>query len=211
MISAIFFDVGGTLIRPWPSVGAVYADIARQFRLPADADSMDRAFRQAWKEMKPTTRLTTSEEDWWRQLVHRTLAIQNLDCPPGYFEKLYRAFEQPAAWQIFPETIPALHAARQRARHVGLISNWDSRLRPLLKNLGLIDQFDSITISCEVGAEKPDAHMFQTALQAAGVTPSDAFHIGDSQREDIDGAATLGIGTALVENGLGLLAAVQRT
>ena len=165
MIRAIFFDVGGTLIRPWPSVGGVYARVGRQFGLPAEAEAMDAAFRQAWKETKPSARLTTSEEGWWRVLVERTLAIQGLECPAGYFERLYATFELPEAWQIFPEAVPALVAARQRAAHVGVISNWDSRLRPLLTNLGLTGYLDSITISCEVGAEKPSPHIFGEALR----------------------------------------------
>ena len=38
---------------------------------------------------------------------------------------------------------------------LGVISNWDDRLRPLLQVLGLEERFDSIVISCEVGDSKP--------------------------------------------------------
>ena len=59
-----------------------------------------------------------------------------------------------------------LPTLRLRGLYVGVISNWDNRLRPLLAAIGLAGRVDSITVSCEVGAEKPDAAIFRAALQA---------------------------------------------
>jgi len=40
---AVFFDATGTLFHPYPSVGAVYARVARRFGIDADAEALDRA------------------------------------------------------------------------------------------------------------------------------------------------------------------------
>ncbi|MEI6084694.1 MAG: HAD-IA family hydrolase [Verrucomicrobiota bacterium] len=197
MIRAVFFDVGGTLIRPWPSVGAVYARVGRQFGFNATDEAMEQAFRSAWKTTKTTGPLTTSDKNWWRALVAKTLALQGLEDRPGYFEALYEAFVLPDAWRVLPGVVPALKACR--GRHVGVISNWDERLRPLLTNLELLQYFDSLTISCEVGVEKPDARMFQTALRSAGVAAGEALHVGDSPVEDVEGARACGLTARLVE------------
>ena len=190
---AIFFDVGGTLIRPRPSVGAVYSSVARRYGVDRTADDMERAFRRAWAEMKQPG-LTVSRKDWWRELVFRVVGQQNDAC----FEDLYETFARPDAWQILPDVEDTLREARKRRLHIGLISNWDDRLRILLDKLGLASHFDSQTISCEVGAEKPDAKIFLTALRRAGVTADEALHVGDSYEEDVRGAENVGMRALLV-------------
>jgi len=193
MIRAVFFDVGGTLIHPWPSVGAVYARVGEQFGVHADEGAMERAFRSAWKESK-RGELTTSDKEWWRALVQRAAP----GARAGYFEALYEAFSQPDAWRIFPDVFDTLADCRARGLHVGVISNWDERLRPLLRRLGLAPQFDSLTISCDVGAEKPSTAIFQAALAAAAVQPDQSLHVGDSAEEDVLGAQAAGMSALLV-------------
>lgn len=193
MIRAVFFDVGGTLIHPWPSVGEVYARVGRQFGVTASAEVLERAFRSAWKETKRGV-LTTSDKEWWQELVERAVP----EARAGYFEVLYDAFAQPDAWRIFPDVLETLATCRDWRLHVGVISNWDERLRPLLDRLGLSGHFDSITVSCEVGAEKPAAAIFQAALRVAGTPAGEALHLGDSAADDVAGAKAVGMNARLV-------------
>ena len=193
MIRAVFFDVGGTLIHPWPSVGSVYARVGKKFDIHASAEAMEQAFRSAWKESKRGA-LTTSNKEWWRSLVSR--AVPN--ARDGYFEALYEEFAQPDAWRIFPDVFETLTECRSRKLHVGVISNWDERLRPLLERLDLSRYLDSLTISCEVGAEKPAAAIFRAALRAAGTSAGEALHVGDSEVDDVAGAEAIGMNALLV-------------
>lgn len=198
-IRGVFFDVGGTLIYPWPSVGAVYARLGQRFGFQFTAEAMDAAFRTAWKTAKTEApgRMTTADKEWWRMLVFRALTILKIEATEQvrqvYFEDLYAAFVEPEAWRIFPDVIPTLQALRNYPVHVGIISNWDERLRPLLERLELTQYFDSITISCEAGAEKPDAAIFKAALEKAGIAPEQAIHLGDSESEDGRGASAAGV------------------
>jgi putative hydrolase of the HAD superfamily len=165
---------------------------------------MDQAFRAAWKAAKTGAagRLTTADKEWWRELVFRALAILKIDTAPeireAYFETLYEAFVQPEAWRIYPDVIATLQAVRNHGVHVGVISNWDARLRPLLERLELTPFFDSVTISCEVGVEKPAAAIFQAALNRAGLTAEQAIHVGDSESEDVRGAIGVGMSAMMV-------------
>ena len=192
-VRALFFDVGGTLIHPYPSVGAVYASIASRHGIATSADELEQAFRQSWAALKRPG-LTVSSKDWWRQVVFRTLGQKNEAC----FEDLFNAFARPEAWQAFPDTEDTLREARTRGLHVGVISNWDERLRPLLDVMGLANYFDSITISCEVGVEKPSAEIFLAALQSANVYTDEAIHVGDSYDEDVRGAEAVGMRAMLL-------------
>ena len=192
-VRAVFFDVGGTLIEPSPSVGAIYAAAARRHGLPGTQEQMERAFRESWSVLKRPG-LTVSRKEWWRELVFRTLGQEHEGC----FAELFGVFSHAAAWRIFPDVEATLREARGRGLHVGIISNWDERLRPLLTDLGLLSYFDSITISCEVGAEKPDKEIFNAALRAAKVAADEALHVGDNYDEDVRGAEAVGMRALLV-------------
>lgn len=194
----MFFDVGGTLIRPWPSVGAVYARVGRNYGIEETDEAMEQAFRTAWGELRQGP-LTTSDKQWWRTLVQRALASMGHDENKDYFIALYEAFAEADAWRVYPDVLPALRAVRDRGWHVGVISNWDQRLRPLLERLALSQYFDSIIISCEVGAEKPDPRIFRAALQAAGVRAEEAWHVGDAASEDVRGAEAAWIRGVLID------------
>jgi putative hydrolase of the HAD superfamily len=207
-IRALFFDVGGTLIEPWPSVGAIYSAVAARHGINADADTMESAFHAAWRQMKMSAApgaLTVSRRDWWRALVWRTLeragagpAVAGRQ-PEACFEELYAAFARADAWRVFPDGLAALQETRARGLHVGLISNWDQRLRPLLERLDLARYCDSVTVSCDVGAEKPDPAIFKAALAAAGVAPGESLHAGDAPDEDVRGARAAGMHAVLVK------------
>jgi putative hydrolase of the HAD superfamily len=200
-IRAVFFDVGGTLITPWPSVGAVYARVGAAHGFHADPETMQTAFYAAWKQCKQTVAAArasgTSDKHWWQQLVYATMDQLGLDNDPrrraAYFDDLFATFARAEAWRLFDDVRDTLRAVRARSIHVGALSNWDERLRPLLADLGIAQEFDSITVSCEVGVEKPHRHIFETALQRAGVPAAQALHIGDHPDEDVQGAQTAGI------------------
>src|SRR5512133_1823564 len=51
-LQAITFDVGGTLLEPWPSVGHVYAEVAARHGLPGLApEALNRQFHAAWRAL----------------------------------------------------------------------------------------------------------------------------------------------------------------
>ncbi len=65
-----------------------------------------------------------------------------------------------------------------------------------------IDQYFSFNISAEnAGAAKPSPRIFRLALQLGGVSePWRAIHVGDSLREDIEGAANAGMKTVWLDH-----------
>jgi putative hydrolase of the HAD superfamily len=172
----------------------VYAAVASRHGIHRSADDMENAFRQSWAALKRPG-LTVSRKEWWRELVFDVLGQENETC----FEELYGAFAGSDAWQVFSDVEGVLREGHARGLHVGVISNWDDRLPGLLDRLGLARQFDSMTISCEIGVEKPGEGIFLAALREAGVTPTEAIHVGDSYEDDVCGAEKVGIRAVLVD------------
>ena len=136
------------------------------------------------------------DREWWRTLVERVLdrcevAAGDLD-RAAYFEELYAEFTKPGVWALYPEVKEALLFLGERYR-LGIISNFDGRLRRILRDLGIAEFFDPVIISSEVGAEKPDAWIFKQALEHAAVAPEAALHVGDDPVRDWEGAAAVGL------------------
>jgi len=187
-VRAITFDVGGTLIEPWPSVGHVYAEVAAKFGVRAIApELLTGNFVRAWKAQP---QFDYRRESWFA-VVRETFAPVEL--PPEFFPALYDRFAEPAAWRVYEDVIPTLTNLRDQGLRLGIISNWDERLRPLLARLELKQFFDSQIISCEVGATKPAAQLFQRAAAELGLRPGELLHVGDHHEFDVLGARGAGV------------------
>ena len=75
---------------------------------------------------------------------------------------------------------------------LAVISNWDDRLRVLLESLAIAHQFEVIIVSAEVGHTKPSPEIFRSAAEALQLPPDDILHVGDSEKEDHQGALAAG-------------------
>lgn len=96
-----------------------------------------------------------------------------------------------------PGAVETIERVAATGRHQGIVSDVDAdEGRFILTELGVIERFDAITTSEEVGRTKPDSAMFETALRRAGVEPDRAIMIGDRYGHDMEGAASRGIRTA---------------
>lgn len=196
-IQAITFDVGGTLIAPWPSVGHVYAEVAeRAGHRNLSVEQLNRQFTAAWRAKKGFDHSRTA----WRRLVEQSFAGL-IDPPPdqALFDDLYQRFAQAEVWRVFEEVRPVLDQLQQRQLGLGIISNWDERLRPLLRQLHLDHYFAATVISIEAGFTKPHPQIFRQAAAALGLPASRILHVGDSPAEDLAGASAAGMRALLLD------------
>jgi putative hydrolase of the HAD superfamily len=103
-------------------------------------------------------------------------------------------------WSLVPEGFgAALEAARARGVRVAVVSNSEGMLDELFVALGVRQHFDLLLDSGKLGVEKPDPRIFRMALEAFGVDPTEALHLGDSIATDVLGARAAGMRVALVD------------
>lgn len=197
-VKVVFFDAAGTLFYLPHGVGHHYAIIAARIGFLLDADKADLAFRRAWKDMPPPTPSRAPRPDdnrgWWRAVVDRVLdrcAVGDAD-REAYFSALYSHFAGPGVWELFPEARAVLETA-QRHHRLAVISNFDGRLRPILRDLEIDGFFDDVLVSSEVGVDKPDPAIFSEALRRMEVDPIEALHVGDDPVADWAGAEAAGM------------------
>jgi len=94
----------------------------------------------------------------------------------------------------FPGALEALDSFRRRGMRLALVTNGSSAFqRAKIERYDLARFFDAILVEGELGVGKPDARVFQAALDALGVRPTEAWMIGDNLHADIAGAQALGI------------------
>ncbi len=208
MIRFVYFDVGGTLIAPHPSVGEVYAAAGRPHGLQMDAASLDDAFRRAWPLWTrpdrggPMSAVADAESTWrwWRGLVMWVLDdVGFIGDREAVFEACYAAFASADAWHVYSDTLPTLEAFARRGMRMGVLSNWDHRLSPLLERLSLSRYFDVQIVSAIERLEKPDPRIFELAMARAGLRPEEMLYVGDHAHLDLDPARALGIQAYLVD------------
>jgi putative hydrolase of the HAD superfamily len=98
---------------------------------------------------------------------------------------------------LYEDSLPALRGLRERGIRTALVSNCDHFAGPLVEAMGLKDEMDTILLSYEVGAHKPDPAIYLAALDALGARPEQAVFV-DDQPPYLDGAAALGIDTRYI-------------
>lgn len=199
-IKAVCFDVGGTLIEPWPSVGHVYASVAAEAGFPPYVpEDLSARFIAAWKAKCGFDYSRAA----WGEIVVATFggASEAFDSKSPFFDRLYARFAQAGAWRVHEDVGPTLDTLKRSGMRLAVISNWDDRLRPLLCNLELDAFFDCIQVSAELGVHKPAPEIFLRTTSELGVDPGEALHVGDSEVEDALGAAAAGLKAVLISRG----------
>lgn len=198
-IQVVFFDAAGTLFHVKDSVGEVYVRYAEKYGVSKSDQlvaKVNQAFKEAFQQAPPAIfavdepeRLKQCERLWWFDIVHgvfyRVGMFKGFD---EYFDEVFHTFGTSELWEVYPEVPGVLGELKSLGYELGVISNFDTRFFEIFRGLKLDQYFDSITISSLARAAKPSPKIFQYALDQHAIDPEDAVHIGDSVREDLDGA-----------------------
>jgi putative hydrolase of the HAD superfamily len=204
-IQMVFFDVGGTLVELNGSVGDIYGRFARRYGIDRDpvamTDSFARSFREqpplAFPRGTPEDELQRLEREWWRSLALNVIPwFPEFD---EFFNEVYEFFRSREAWRLFDDAIPTLAELKNRGLRLAIISNYDSRIDDLLRVFEIERFFDGVHVSSRSGAAKPDRDIFLSALRYHRVEPQRALHVGDSLREDVEGASAVGMRAVMLD------------
>ncbi len=93
----------------------------------------------------------------------------------------------------------ALGELRVRGYRVAAISNSDGRARALLEGLGLLESFEFVIDSHDVGVEKPAPRIFHLACERLGIEPAHCAYVGDVMEFDVEGARAAGLAPVLFD------------
>ena len=196
---AVLLDALGTLVELQPPVPRLRALLAEAgFEV---SDERAAAGMRAEIEYYLAHHLDGSDRASVEELRDRCAAVmmEGLDLDGLDHPTARRAMLAALEFRPYGDVVPALTTLRGDRRRLVIVSNWDCSLPEWLGPLGLLDLMDGVVTSAAVGAPKPDARIFRRALEAAGVLPDQAVHVGDSLDNDVSGAGAVGIRAVLVQ------------
>jgi putative hydrolase of the HAD superfamily len=114
-------------------------------------------------------------------------------------DELYETFSDMSSYKLFDDVLPALGDIKSRGYRVGLISNFERWLEQMLVELEVGHLFELAVISGVEGVEKPDAGIYNLALERARLDPVEAVHVGDSPTLDVEPARRVGMHAVLLD------------
>ena len=164
-IKAVFFDLGGVIVR-------TEFQVPRQQladRLGMDYDDLNKIVFNSESSGRASIGEITSEEHW-------TSIIQRLKRPASELSLIRDEF---FAGDIVDRTLVEYIRSLRGKYKTGLISNAWGDLRDFVIREKFDDAFDKMIISAEVGAMKPNPKIFQVALEQFRVSPNEAVFVDD--------------------------------
>ena len=199
MIRAVFFDWGNTLVA-WEFDPELFVEghACGLAALGPGAPAQEE-FTEAFGEQVLPLLLGPGEDEVdYVVEVGSLLASLRVDADEAavwrFVEAEHRVWRP--AHRIEPDVLDLLDALKERGLKIGLVSNvFDppALMRGLFAELRLLERLDAVALSTEAGKRKPHPAIFESALQQAGVLPTEAVMVGDRLREDVGGAQAAGL------------------
>jgi HAD superfamily hydrolase (TIGR01509 family) len=177
-IRAVYFDLGGVIVR----TGDREPRTKLAERLGMSYEELAKAVFENESSLRASLGAISPQEHW-------ADVIQRLGLPPSEADSVRQEFF--AGDTLDLDLINFLRSLRPKYR-IGLLSNAWSDMREYLISQKIDDAFDQLIISAEVGIMKPDARIYQLALEKLGVTPDQAVFVDDSI-VNIEGARAVGM------------------
>ncbi|XP_063392697.1 rhythmically expressed gene 2 protein [Cydia fagiglandana] len=198
-IKLVTLDATNTILKfrlpPWQH----YAAVAHDFGFTVDAQQVKKQMLSGFKSMSKDHpnfgKNTIAWEKWWRKLVKASFtgllpSSADVNC---IADRLIEDFKTTKCWKRADGGEKLMNLLRDKGISVGVISNYDPRLREVLQNINFGNHFDFIVTSYDVGFSKPDKKIFSHAMQLGkSLSPGQCLHIGDDLKKDYEGARAAG-------------------
>src|SRR5262249_18046565 len=137
------------------------------------------------------------ERERWRAIVAEVLDdVANRD---GCFQALHDHFTHPESWCCEKAARTAIKRLRGAGYGVGLASNFDQRLRGVVKGLRPLRGVQALLISSEVGWKKPSSQFFSRLAASRNLEPDQVLLVGDDVENDFAGAREAGMHALLFD------------
>lgn len=210
-IRTIFFDVGFTLLYPYPSDLEICQEACASLGLHLHQEiiqnrllEMEDFFLRHMRANRYVWASETAIHEFWDTYYMNMLRPLIEEQDEARLQQLARAihheYDSYAHWQTYPDAIPTLEALRASKRYtLGAISDWGIALGPILQRLQLNTYFDCLLVSALTGHSKPSPFLYEAALERADTVADYSIHIGDSYTLDVLGARAVGMTPVLLD------------
>jgi HAD superfamily hydrolase (TIGR01509 family) len=195
-ITALFFDVGNTLL--FPNRERMLRSLHARNIFPSE-ELLRKVERQTKPEFDALLESHAAiDHGFWQMYYSHLLEDLGLS-DESICSDLVSCTRVSANWcDIRPGTREVLQRLARRYR-LGVISNADGKIAEILDRCGIADCFETITDSGIVGKEKPHPEIFRSALKSLGVAPEESLYTGDLYSVDYLGSKQVGMQSVLFD------------
>ncbi len=206
-MKGIFFDLGGTLVS-YHQVNKTHAPLlleAAGKHGVRDPHAVKTAYTAAVQEV--TEAYATKDYYLHRDFFEDTLVrcFELLKVPVQKAVRQWYIDEHAVrlrdCLELKPDCRATLDELRNRGYYLSIVSNIDDdMLEPIVARENLHEVMHHWTSSEAAQSCKPHQRFFEVCLEKSGLAPHEVLFVGDSPEHDIDGAARVGMRTALIVN-----------
>lgn len=203
MKKTVIFDFADTIAELYPRNYDLVNSLTKQIGIELDELFFNLAFRFTF-ENNPYSSIEINSPDaksnFYRSF--NSCLLKNLG--------LYHLLETEKLCYVFDNTIRhwrlktgfkiLLNDFCSRGISVGIISNFDSVLEQILRQMDVLEQISFLSISQKRGLEKPDKNFYLDFFEIHCLKIDDCLYIGDSYNLDYLPANSLGIETYLLDD-----------
>jgi len=218
IIRGLIFDMNGTLTdihtNEWhDDVYRVISNLLSYQGILLDPNTVKDSYFQIMEEQRAASGERHPEFDAagiFREIISRHSTNFTRHLPPEKLEQLPRLFAEThrAASRY---RLQLYHGVEDTIKqllpkyHLAIISDGQTAYAvPELNAVGLSGYFDPVIVSGNFGYRKPDRRLFESALTAMKMKPSEVVFVGNDMYNDIHGAQKLRIKTVFVRSNQGL-------
>lgn len=160
--------------------------------------SKEKWFEQLFE--KSHERLTGLEKDPFKIIGKMARAIDpdiSEDLIRKATEKRMLKFENTLE-NIPQSTQQTIKVLKKHKKKIGLISNADVTEIKGWHKSPIVQYFDSVIFSCNVGYAKPDRRIYEISLEELDETPLNCVFVGDGGSGELKAAKSMGINTVMI-------------
>jgi putative hydrolase of the HAD superfamily len=200
MIRAVLFDVDFTLIAPGPMFrGEGYHAFCARYGMDVDQAKFPSAVASAAALLDAPGDTPYDAEIFVAYTRH--IIEQMGGCGPAVdpcAREIYDAWASCQHFELYDEVPAVLRELKASGLLIGLVSNSHRCLTSFQSHFDLQGLISAAISSPDHGFMKPHPTIFSAALSLMDVAPAQGLMVGDSVRQDVDGALAAGMRAVLL-------------
>lgn len=202
---AVLLDVDFTLLCPDRQFSAEgYRAAGARFGLRLDPGRWREAERCAARavEARRAGRGNVHDDEVYEVIAEAIVTAMGGDHPDRVAScaaAIVEAWGCCANFSLYDDVRPCLARLRAAGLGIGLVSNTNRDLNEVLDVFALRELVDGAVTSAQVGLFKPAPEIFAAALACIGAAADETVMVGDSYRDDVEGALAAGLSAVLLD------------
>ena len=194
VVRAVILDFGGTLADGhinWDEYHRGIQGLLKGLGFSVELTRLKRAITAALGRLEKIR--ARGEELTLEEVYAHALSKLGIPEEEDTLRMIHDLFRRHFKTTLYPCVEEVLEELSRRYRLALLSNTMSDTPRIVLQQTELIDHFEVVVCSSDLGIRKPNPRIFSYVLEKIGVDPGEAVHVGDGVDTDMEGASRAGI------------------